>query len=102
VDDAEEEETKEAVLAYYFLLKSKQGLTEPKLDERVERWFADRHDTTLDFEVDDALAKLEVLKLLKRGEKGLCQVLPLDEALAQLDHIWDNQFQYNVDKEREA
>ena len=66
------------------------------VDERVEQWFAEQHDTTLDFEVDDALAKLETLELLRRDGQGRCQVLPLDDALAKLDHIWDNQFQYNV------
>jgi hypothetical protein len=48
-------------------------------------------DVDIDFEVDDALAKLERLGLLKRNNKEL-SVLPLDEALILLDQRWDNFF----------
>ena len=39
VDTAEEEEFKEAILAYYFLLAEDRDFTKTQLDETVERWF---------------------------------------------------------------
>jgi hypothetical protein len=58
VDIAEEEEFKEAILAYYFLLTSTQPLSEDELDKAIEHWFASEQNINLDFEVDDALRKL--------------------------------------------
>ncbi|MBI4952145.1 MAG: hypothetical protein HY908_08930 [Myxococcales bacterium] len=93
VDTAEEEETKEAVLRYYFLLDHGGLLTKEELDGRVEAWFADRHRTELDFEVDDALAKLTRYGLVTQ-EGDRYRAVPLGEALALLDARWDGIFAY--------
>ena len=45
----------------------------------------------IDFECDDALAKLERLGLLRR-DGGRLYVLPLEDALVRLDRIWDDFF----------
>ena len=98
IGEAEERECKEAFLAYYFLLKD-GAPTEDALDQRIEAWLKKTFDADVDFECDDALAKLERLGLLKRdGDKLLVQ--PLGEALIGLDHIWDNFFPF--DSERKA
>ena len=89
VGAAEEQECKEAVLAYYFLLTA--PLDQATLDARIEEWLKRTFGFDVDFEVDDALAKLERLGLLKRDEQML-SVLPLDEALVLLDRRWDNFF----------
>jgi hypothetical protein len=65
IDAAEEEEFKEAVLAYYFLLVSGAGLTRLELDRAVEKWLAD---------------------------KIRCR--PLDFAKRHLDKSWDNFFDF--------
>ncbi len=96
VDSAEEEECKEAFLAYYFLLTSEEPLTQKQLDDRIERWFEVKHSCKLDFEVEDGVNKLERLNLLMKSENDLLQVPSLKEALARLDEIWDNYFQYNL------
>jgi len=98
IDAAEEEECKEAILGYYFLLAHPQGLTEADLDDAIETWFATRHDTLLDFEVDDALRKLRGLGLCRTGEeeRPIYQAIALKDACAHVDYIWDNYFQYNV------
>ena len=89
---AEEQECKEAFLAYYFL---QQGpLTQPELDRRIEAWLKETFDLDTDFEVDDALAKLDRLGLLRRDGERIT-VPPPEDALARLDHVWDNYFQYN-------
>ena len=88
---AEEQECKEAFLAYHFLHVAAAPLTQDDLDGRIEQWLMKTFGVDLDFEVDDALAKLERLGLLQRDGERL-SVPPLDKALAQLDHVWDNFF----------
>lgn len=94
IDDAEEEECKEAILAYYFLLTEGEASDETELDQRIEGWFKERWDSEVDFEVDDALGKLEKLGLITRSENGL-SVLPLENACTLLDERWDKYFDYN-------
>jgi hypothetical protein len=92
---AEEQECKEAFLAYYFLSTAASPPTEDELDKRIEQWLKDTFAVDIDFEVDDALAKLERLGLLKHDGERLT-VRPPHEALERLDYEWDNYFQYNV------
>lgn len=92
---AEEQECKEAFLAYYFLSTAPSALTQAELDRRIESWLKETFSVDIDFEVDDALRKLERLGLLKRDGDRL-SVPPPDEALARLDYRWDNYFQFNV------
>jgi len=91
---AEEQECKEAFLAYYFLSTAASPPTEKELDLRIEQWLKDTFSVDIDFEVDDALAKLERLGLLKHDGDRLT-VRPPQEALERLDYKWDNYFQYN-------
>jgi uncharacterized protein DUF3754 len=65
LDDAEESEIKESMLAYYFLLLQGEPMTVEELDRTVEDWFAQRWGCRLDFEIDDALGKLEQLGLAR-------------------------------------
>jgi len=92
---AEEQECKEAFLAYYFLSTAASPPTETELDQRIEKWLQDTFSVDIDFEVDDALAKLERLELLRRDGDRL-SVPPPADALVRLDYHWDNYFQYNV------
>ena len=92
---AEEQECKEAFLAYYFLRTAASPPTQAELDARIEKWLAQTFSVDVDFEVDDALAKLDRLGLLKRDGERLT-VPPPSEALAKLDSVWDNYFQFNV------
>lgn len=94
VGAAEEQECKEAFLAYYFLLTASNPPDQETLDAQIEAWLKTTFDTDIDFEVDDALAKLERLGLLKRDGQHL-SVLPLDEALVLLDRRWDNFFLFS-------
>ncbi len=87
IDEAEEEEGKEALLAYYHLLAGGSA-TASDLDRRIEKWFADRLDAKLDFEIEDALGKLEKLELVRRNGEVL-EALPLPDAIRRADEIWD-------------
>jgi hypothetical protein len=105
IDFSEEQEVKEALLAYSFLLlDSEQQHTMNSLDERIEKWLA-KHGAVVDFEVDDALNKLLELGLLNRegAESDSENSLAADEritmlepvaALARLDEIWDGIYNY--------
>jgi len=112
IDAAEEEECKEAILAYYHLLTSGQKLTKEELDRTIEQWLAGRFGVTVNFDVEDALTKLRAIEgrvvfkdqvreeiekesLIRTDENGVLRVPPLRESLMILDSIWDNFFQYN-------
>lgn len=86
VDSAEEEEVKEVILGWAFLDMGGPA-TAGELDARVEAWFKDDLRLPIDFEVDDALAKLERLGLVIR-EGDRWHVQPIDEALEILEYRW--------------
>jgi hypothetical protein len=91
INDAEEEECKEAILAYYFLLISNNALTKTELDNMIENWFAECWQTRLDFEIDDALQKLVRLQLVEITN-GQYSAVQTGEAVKRLDYLWDNYF----------
>ena len=91
INDAEEEEGKEAILAYYFLMISAKALTSAELDSEIENWFVQRWQTSIDFEVDDALQKLVRLQLVEPVDDKYSAV-ELEQALKRLDAQWDNYF----------
>ena len=91
INDAEDEECKEAVLAYYFLLNSDAALTKIELDRAIENWFVEQWHTQLDFEVDDALDKLVRLQLVEYEDDHYRSV-SVEEAVKRLDAQWDNYF----------
>ena len=94
---AEDQDCKEAFLAYHFLLTPGDGPTEAALDERIERWLKHSFGADVDFECDDAVAKLEKLGLLRRDGERL-SVLPLADTLVRLDQAWDNFFPYAAER----
>ena len=85
LDDAQEEDIKEAVLAYRFLLSG--PATEAELDLRVENWFTQRLQTPLDFEVDDALEKLARLGLANLNGQVWTALAPVN-AVKLLHERW--------------
>ena len=68
LDEAEDSECNESLLAYYFLLAASDSLSAIELDKTIECWFEQRWQSTLDFEVEDALAKLLRLGLAQRTD----------------------------------
>jgi hypothetical protein len=105
IDFSEEQEVKEALLAYSFLLlDSEQQHTMNSLDERIEKWLA-KHGAEVDFEVDDAINKLSELGLLSSsgsqgdssslaGNEEILKVIDPVSALARLDEIWDGLYNF--------
>ena len=94
IDAAEEEEIKETILAYTFLLQSSAYLSAQELDERIEQWFRDTYNKEVDFDVEDALEKLQRLGISIEKD-GKFSVVPIADALEKVDAIWDGIFTYN-------
>ena len=94
MDSLEDQEFKEAVLAYYFLWQQGE-LSEAELDRRCEAHLKQQFGADVDFEVDDALRKLHREGLIT-SHAGRFRACPIDEALQRLDHKWDNYFQFNA------
>ncbi len=93
MDALEEQEFKETVLGY-FVLWREGDMTEGELDRRCEALLYEKFGMETDFEVRDALAKLERDGLVTRaGDKLHAQ--PLSEALERLDAKWDGFFRYH-------
>ena len=63
LEDAQESESKESLLAYYCLLAAGHPLALDELDALIEQWFEDKWQCKLDFDVGDALDKLLELGL---------------------------------------
>lgn len=91
IDAAEEEECKEAMVAYFQLLRADTALDAATLDREVERWFAQELDCTLDFEVSDALNKLRELGIVEQHDDRY-RALPPADAVRVMDVWWDNLF----------
>lgn len=108
LDEAYEEEAKEAALAWEFLAGTGGAgpggdagapRTETELDASIERWLHATLGLRCDFEVDDALAKLERLGAAVRADVGdaasgdadarAWRAVPVDEASARLRAAWD-------------
>lgn len=95
VDMAEEQEVKEAILAYGILVMNQpNSFTEESLDQYIESWLMNCFDIDIDFEVDDALEKLDKMRLLSRNDSGLLSVKSIEEALLLLDDHWDNLYDF--------
>jgi hypothetical protein len=91
IGEAEEQDWKEALLAYYGLLTADVPLAREALYRRVEELLARVFGISADFEIDGALARLKRLDLLGESD-GRLSVLPLPDALARLDKEWNDFF----------
>ena len=94
IDMAEEQEVKEAICAYMFIQESGVEMNEEELDEMIEVWLKNISGHDIDFEVDDALAKLEKMKLLSVADDGKLSVVSVEKALITLDDYWDNLYDF--------
>lgn len=91
LDDAEEEECKEAILAYWLLHTAGTPLPPTAIDRGVEQWLRQHTGRDLDFEIGDAVQKLARLGLVRRSGDALTAV-SLAEARTVLDRRWDAYF----------
>lgn len=97
LDEAEEQECREALLAYYYLWRhaNADGWTSRNLDDYIELDLERLASVKVDFEIGDALAKLEKLHLVT-ANGGRYHAQPIAKALEILDECWDNIFPYHA------
>ena len=88
IGEAEEQDWKEALLAYYGLLTATGPLAREALGARVEALLTEIFGVGVAFGHDDALEKLAELGLLCEAD-GRVAVPPLAEALAALEKQWE-------------
>lgn len=90
LDEAEEQETRETLLSYFYLWRyagDRGGWTAAELDDYVELDLERRLNIEVDFEIADALAKLERAGIVeKSGDRY--RAVPLEAAQARLDRLW--------------
>ncbi|MCS6850020.1 MAG: TMEM143 family protein [Gemmataceae bacterium] len=97
LDEAEEQDACEVILGYYYLLRQDAlnlEWTVEDLDKEIENYLYEHFHCKVDFDVKDAVRKLERLRLVV-VTGGKYRALPLPEALKELDHQWDNFFRFN-------
>ena len=88
---AEDQETKEAALAYHFIRKAEVAPSATEVAGRIEAWLAKNFVVNVDFKVADALKTLDRFGLVRREGEWLF-VPPLEPAIAQLHQVWNNFF----------
>lgn len=91
IDAAEEEECKEAILAYHFMLQQQGAISKAALDQSIETWLLDAFNVNIDFEIEDALAKLLRLGIVSQ-ENDMFTARPLKDANDILVNRWDRLF----------
>jgi hypothetical protein len=95
VGAGEEQDVKEALIAYWALRRAGGTLAKDQIDAAAEAFLRERFGIEIDFEVTDALAKLERLELIARDGERISSLAPV-EALAKLDARWDGLFKFNT------
>ncbi len=90
LNEAEEQEFREAVLAYFFLLTraGEAGWTRGRLDDAIEEFLEQRARIRVDFEIGDAIEKLVRFHLVRQDADGVLRAVPLREARDALDRAW--------------
>lgn len=90
VAEAEEQELREVVLAYFLLWRDagSDGWTSQQLDEASESFLTELLGSDVDFEVGDAIRKLESLRLVDSRPGNRWRAVTLDEAYRRLRDRW--------------
>ncbi len=95
VGAAAEQDTKEALLAYSALRNAKRSLTKAEIDADAEAFLRTKFGLDINFDIQDALAKLERLGLIQRAGETI-EAVPPPQALERLDAAWDGLFQFSA------
>lgn len=80
VDQAREEEIKEALLVYYFLMRAgQQGMTSASLKQKIESHLMVRYGVFVDFNMRELAHRLELDGLIKAVNDRVLQAIPIEE-----------------------
>ena len=90
LDEAEEQETREVLLAYFYLWRyaGERGWTAQELDGYIELDLEKRLNVEVDFEIEDAVGKLVAANIVELvGDRY--RAVPLETAQLRLDALWE-------------
>jgi len=87
IGEAEDQDWKEVLLAYYTLLTETGPVTREVLDARIEEFLVRVIGVSADFDIDHALSRLRGYDLVIETNDGF-MAAPLSDALARLDREW--------------
>ena len=88
---AEDQECKQAVLAYHFIGKAAKAPTAAEVAIHIETWLAKHFGVDVDFEIAEALETLDRVGLVRREGERL--FVPLLEAeIPHMHQVWNNFF----------
>ncbi len=89
-DRAAEEDLKEEMLLYGVLAKERVNIADLRqVDEAIEGYLANTFKIDVDFDVDDALARLKQEGIVTELPDGTLETLPPHEAALHIDKLWD-------------
>lgn len=90
LDEAAEQDCREAILAWHFLWRQagEQGWAPQQLNGSINLTLEERAQLRIDFDIRDALACLEKLRLVRRIDDRY-RAVPLPEALESLHAAWN-------------
>jgi hypothetical protein len=93
-DEAEHQDLCETVLAYFLLWRdaASHGYSTAELDCSAEKFLSDLCGHDIDFQVDDALEKLQCWGLATTTADGRWRATNLHDASLKLQRIWESFF----------
>lgn len=96
IDEAEEQDCREAFLAWYLLWREAgpDGWPPETLGKRAEAYLENAVGIHVDFDYRDAVHKLRRLRLVEITPQGRLVAASIAHALHRLDHAWDNYFHH--------
>ncbi len=96
LDEAEEQECREAFLGYFLLWKraGERGWTATELNDHAEAYIRQMARRDVDYDTQDALRKFKALRLIEERPDGRLRAVPIAQALKTIDEAWNDYFQY--------
>jgi hypothetical protein len=89
-DRAAEEDIKEEILLYSVLARKRMSIRDLNaVDKEIEAFLAKTFGIDVDFDVEDALARLKQEGVVNEEADGALTVLPPQEAALHVDKMWD-------------
>lgn len=89
-----EQDAKEAILGFWALRRANRPAAKAEIDAWCEAFLRERFGLNINFEIGDALDKLERLGLVSREGEGYLAATT-GEALDRLDAAWDGVFSFS-------
>ncbi len=94
IDEAEQQEASEAILAYFVsavIYGQRNDLTLREIDDACEDLLREATTLEIDFDVESTVRTLVKFGVMKAGESGWCAV-SMEEANRKLEQFWDSRF----------